>query len=46
VDGLLEILASIRESGVSLVVVEHDQRLVRALADRVVVMADGKAVPG
>ena len=46
VDGLLEILASIRESGVSLLVVEHDQRLVRALADRVVVMADGKAVPG
>ncbi len=46
VDGLLEILASIRKSGVSLVVVEHDQRLVRAIADRVVVMADGKAVPG
>ncbi len=46
VDGLLEILASIRESGVSLLVVEHDQRLVRALADRVVMMADGKAVPG
>jgi branched-chain amino acid transport system ATP-binding protein len=46
VDGLLEILASIRESGVSLLVVEHDQRLVRALADRVVVMADGKTVPG
>ena len=46
VDGLLEILASIRESGVSLLVVEHDQRLVRALADRVVVMADGKALPG
>ena len=46
VDGLLEILASIRESGVSLLVVEHDQRLVRALADRVVVMAGGKAVPG
>jgi branched-chain amino acid transport system ATP-binding protein/branched-chain amino acid transport system permease protein len=45
-DGLLEILASIRKSGVSLVVVEHDQRLVRAIADRVVVMADGKAVPG
>jgi branched-chain amino acid transport system ATP-binding protein/branched-chain amino acid transport system permease protein len=46
VDGLLEILASIRAGGVSLLVVEHDQRLVRALADRVVVMADGKIVPG
>jgi branched-chain amino acid transport system permease protein len=45
-DGLLEILASIRAGGVSLLVVEHDQRLVRALADRVVVMADGKVVPG
>jgi len=46
VDGLLEILSSIRAGGVSLLVVEHDQRLVRALADRVVVMADGKVVPG
>jgi branched-chain amino acid transport system permease protein len=45
-DGLLEILASIRAGGVSLLVVEHDQCLVRALADRVVVMADGKVVPG
>ncbi len=46
VDGLLEILASIRADGLSLLVVEHDRRLVRALADRVVVMADGKALPG
>jgi branched-chain amino acid transport system permease protein len=46
VGGLLEILAAIREGGISLVVVEHDQRLVRSLADRVVVMADGKAAPG
>ncbi len=46
VDGLLEILASIRAEGISLLVVEHDQRLVRMLADRVVVMADGKAAPG
>jgi ABC-type branched-subunit amino acid transport system ATPase component len=46
VDGLLEILAAIREGGVTLVVVEHDQRLVRTLADRVVVMADGKTLPG
>jgi len=46
VDGLLEILAAIRAEGVSLLVVEHDERFVRMLADRVVVMADGRAAPG
>lgn len=40
---LAEILAGIRASGISLVLVEHNPRLVRAVADRVVVMADGKA---
>jgi ABC-type branched-subunit amino acid transport system ATPase component len=43
-DMLREILASVRASGVSLVVVEHDQRLVRELADRVIVMEEGRAV--
>jgi branched-chain amino acid transport system permease protein len=46
VDALLEVLSSIRSEGVSLLLVEHDRRVVRALADRVVVMADGKATPG
>jgi branched-chain amino acid transport system permease protein len=46
VEALLEVLSAIRSEGVSLLVVEHDRRLVRALADRVVVMADGQALPG
>ncbi|HSS72078.1 MAG TPA: ATP-binding cassette domain-containing protein [Gaiellaceae bacterium] len=41
--GLVEILRELRVQGISLLVVEHDLPLVRAVADRVVVMADGKA---
>jgi branched-chain amino acid transport system ATP-binding protein len=41
--GLVEILRELHARGVSLLVVEHNLRLVRAVADRVVVMADGKA---
>jgi branched-chain amino acid transport system permease protein len=41
---LAEILREIQGSGISLLVVEHNLPLVRAFADRVVVMADGKAV--
>ena len=33
---------AIRAQGISLVLVEHNLPLVRAVADRVVVMADGK----
>jgi branched-chain amino acid transport system ATP-binding protein/branched-chain amino acid transport system permease protein len=40
---LAEILREIRAQGISLVLVEHNLPLVRAVADRVVVMADGKA---
>jgi branched-chain amino acid transport system permease protein len=39
---LVEILREIRAHGISLVLVEHNLPLVRAVADRVVVMADGK----
>jgi branched-chain amino acid transport system ATP-binding protein/branched-chain amino acid transport system permease protein len=39
---LVEILKEIRASGVSLLVVEHNLPFVRAVADRVVVMADGR----
>jgi branched-chain amino acid transport system permease protein len=41
---LAELLRKIQASGISLLVVEHNLPLVRAFADRVVVMADGKAV--
>jgi branched-chain amino acid transport system ATP-binding protein len=40
---LAEILREVRAQGISLVLVEHNLPLVRAVADRVVVMADGKA---
>src|SRR5581483_11459486 len=46
VDLLRDVLAAVRAGGVSLVLVEHDLRLVRALADRVVVMEDGRAAAG
>jgi branched-chain amino acid transport system ATP-binding protein/branched-chain amino acid transport system permease protein len=46
VANLAAILADVRASGVSLVLVEHNLQLVRAVADRVVVMADGKAEGG
>jgi ABC-type branched-subunit amino acid transport system ATPase component len=38
-----EVLASIKQLGVTLVVVEHNLRLVSSVADRVVTMSDGKA---
>lgn len=40
---LAEILREIRAAGTSVLIVEHNLRLVRAVADRVVVMADGAA---
>jgi branched-chain amino acid transport system permease protein len=43
---LAEILRRVRESGVTLVLVEHNAQLVRAVADRVLVMADGRAAGG
>ena len=43
---LAEILRRVRESGVTLVLVEHNPQLVRAVADRVLVMADGRAAEG
>jgi branched-chain amino acid transport system ATP-binding protein len=42
IDRLAAILADVRATGVSLVLVEHNVQLVHAVADRVVVMADGK----
>jgi branched-chain amino acid transport system ATP-binding protein/branched-chain amino acid transport system permease protein len=45
VENLATILANVRASGVSVVLVEHNLRLVRAVADRVVVMVDGKGSP-
>ena len=40
---LAHILRRVQASGVSIVLVEHNQRLVSAVADRVLTMADGKA---
>jgi ABC-type branched-subunit amino acid transport system ATPase component len=42
VASLAEILNEVRATGVSLLVVEHNLPLVRAVADRVVVIADGR----
>ena len=42
VDFLAQLLREVQASGISLLVVEHNLPLVRAFADRVVVMADGK----
>jgi branched-chain amino acid transport system permease protein len=39
---LVGILRRVKAEGVSLVIVEHNLRLVRAVADRVLTMADGK----
>jgi branched-chain amino acid transport system ATP-binding protein/branched-chain amino acid transport system permease protein len=39
---LIEILRELRTQGISLLVVEHNLPLVRSVADRVVVMADGR----
>jgi branched-chain amino acid transport system permease protein len=44
VEFLAEVLREINRSGISLLVVEHNLPLVRGFADRVIVMADGKAV--
>jgi branched-chain amino acid transport system permease protein len=43
IDRLASILSDVRAGGVSLVLVEHNFQLVRAVADRVVVMTDGRA---
>ena len=40
---LAHILRRVQASGVSVVLVEHNQQLVRAVADRVLTMTDGKA---
>jgi branched-chain amino acid transport system ATP-binding protein/branched-chain amino acid transport system permease protein len=42
IDRLAAILADVRATGVSLVLVEHNVQLVHAVADRVVVMTDGQ----
>jgi ABC-type branched-subunit amino acid transport system ATPase component len=39
---LADAIAQIQASGITLVIVEHNLRFVRAIADRVVVMADGR----
>jgi ABC-type branched-subunit amino acid transport system ATPase component len=44
VEFLARLLREIQASGISLLVVEHNLPLVRAFADRVVTMADGKAI--
>jgi branched-chain amino acid transport system permease protein len=44
VEFLAQLLREVQSAGISLLVVEHNLPLVRAFADRVVVMADGKAV--
>ena len=43
-DGLAAVVDRIRERGVALLVVEHNLRLVRRVADRVVVLAAGATV--
>ncbi len=43
-EGLAAVVARIRERGVALLVVEHNLRLVRRVADRVVVLAAGATV--
>ena len=42
--GLASVVAEIKQLGVSLVVVEHNLRLVASIADRVVVMEEGRAI--
>jgi ABC-type branched-subunit amino acid transport system ATPase component len=39
---LANILRRVQASGVTVVLVEHNQQLVRAVADRVLTMVDGK----
>ena len=41
---LADVLRELRDEGVAIVLVEHDVSLVRALADRVVVLAEGRVV--
>jgi len=41
---IAEVLATVRERGVAVVVVEHNLRLVRAVADRVVVLDGGEVL--
>jgi len=44
VNGLLALLGEIRAGGVTLVIVEHNVRLMRALCDRIVVLHSGKKI--
>jgi ABC-type branched-subunit amino acid transport system ATPase component len=39
-----DVLVSLRDDGLAIVVVEHDLELVRELADRLLVMASGRLV--
>ena len=44
IDQLVAVLAGLRDAGLTLVVVEHDLRVVRALADHVVVLDAGRVL--
>lgn len=44
VDGILPILHEIRQSGVTLLVVEHIMRAIMSLSDRLVVIANGRKI--
>ena len=44
VDVLAELVADLRESGFTVVLVEHNLRLVRRVADRVTVLAAGRSI--
>jgi ABC-type branched-subunit amino acid transport system ATPase component len=43
-DGLARLLRSLREAGITLVLVEHDMRLVMGVADEIVVLNHGKKI--
>jgi branched-chain amino acid transport system ATP-binding protein/branched-chain amino acid transport system permease protein len=43
-EGLSEVAARVREQGIALLLVEHNLRLVRLAADRVIVLAAGRAI--
>jgi ABC-type branched-subunit amino acid transport system ATPase component len=44
VDVLADLVADLRESGLTVVLVEHNLRLVRRVADRVTVLAAGRSI--
>lgn len=43
-DALVAVIRSIREAGISVILVDHDMRFVMSLADRVVVLAGGQRI--